>query len=160
LIKFKHTTFISIDLELIQMKILSVSTLFEKLQSKYSYHEILYIARSRIIDTYYLPILWYSLPYLELDKNIVKKFGNESCKFIWQPRKVIPVKSETLKLYTSQGGIKLTDISMKKMCLTFMLFRKILCSKPKGCDIFTYFYDRVKGCNTIPSIKRCSVPSM
>jgi len=54
-----------------------VYSLFEKLQSKYAHLEISYIARSRIIDTYYLSILWYSLPYLKLDEHILKKFETE-----------------------------------------------------------------------------------
>jgi len=85
------------------------------------HHEISYLARVKIIDTYYLSKLWYVLPYVKLSGCFISRVEEIITKFVWYPREGNkPVRNDFIKLQVSKGGLNLSDILYTQKSLTLM----------------------------------------
>jgi hypothetical protein len=142
-----------------QENIKKIMDSFDKLQSRQAHHELSYIARVRIIETYYLSALWYVCPYIELSKQVIEKIEDCSSNFIWYPKSGRnPVKNSTLKLDFNKGGINMIDLKSKQIAFLIMLLKKMKISDPKGKDIFWHYYENARSCVTKLSLKQANVP--
>jgi hypothetical protein len=119
---------------------------FDVLKTRHVHHEVSYIARMRIIETYYLSKLWFVCLFIELSAEVIKKIEDSSCKFVWYPKTGSrnPVKLQTLKLDIDKGGIHFIDILKKQTSFLVMHLIKTKKTKPGGNEIFWHFYEQAK----------------